>query len=405
MCVLCIRVSLVSISISISISISVSVSATPCVSLVSPDANYSAEICKANFWLGERFADTIIQFLNDADIDRQQVDLIGCHGQTIWHDVKVQQESDSDVSSSARSYHVTSTLQLGEPSVIAERTGITTVADFRVADVAAGGQGAPLVSVFDAMFLRPKQTDDSADSNRTWRAVVNIGGIGNVTLLPSVCPSKPPANILAFDTGPGNALIDYVTHKLSDGKLLMDEDGKLGAKGQPNSQVLARMVKHPYFAAAAPKTTGRETFGAIFADKWLEIAQTQYNTTKIEDVVATFTELTAHTIAQSICTAIASTDTLEQIIVAGGGSFNPTLMNRIQDIATSLRGTQVLVASHTSIGIDSSSKEAVVFALLACLCITGRSGNVPSCTGAKDSRILGKICPGRNFSHVVLNTT
>jgi anhydro-N-acetylmuramic acid kinase len=202
-----------------------------------------AEVCEANFRLGEETAKVVLHTIARAGLKPEQVHLIGSHGQTVWHQVDDQTKN------------VTSTLQIGEPACIAELTGITTIADFRVADVAAGGQGAPLTSTLDWLLLRQPST------SQRWRALQNIGGIGNVTLLPPVGFSGS-LSAVAFDTGPGNVLMDWFIQKKSNGALLFDEDGKFARSGSVNVELLSKLLQHPYFERKPPKTTGRELFSA-----------------------------------------------------------------------------------------------------------------------------------------------
>lgn len=334
----------------------------------------AAEFCRANFQLGEAFAAAALTVMAHADLSPATIDLIGSHGQTIWHDVEKNQ--------------VTSTLQIGEPAVIAARTGITTVANFRVADVAAGGQGAPLVSIFDWILLRPPATLNGFTGG--WRALQNIGGIGNVTFAPPIDVDAQP---LAFDTGPGNALIDWAAGQASGGRLQYDIDGKLAAAGQVAPELLTQWLAHPYFTQPVPKTTGRELFGAPLAQSWYAEAKAQGLSDS--DFVATVTELTAASIADAY-TRFAPAS-LAQVIVGGGGARNPILMARLDHQIALRLGRVVEVCTHEALGIDPDAKEALTFALLAYLAIHGQPGNVPACTGAKHRQILGQITPGNNY--------
>ena len=334
----------------------------------------TAAVCRANFSLGEAFADAALETLQRAGIEPAAIDLIGSHGQTIWHDVQ--------------DGRVTSTLQIGEPAVIAARTGITTVGNFRVADVAAGGQGAPLVSIFDWLRLRPPATLNGVVGG--WRAVQNIGGIGNVTFLP---PMDSDATPLAFDTGPGNTLIDWAAGQATGGRLTYDADGELAAAGQVDATLLAQWLTHPYFQQPLPKTTGREVFGVALAQNWYE--QSQRAGLSDHDFIATLVELTAASIAAAYATY--APGPVAQVVVGGGGARNPLLMRRLAVQLAHHLGRPIEVNVHEAFGINSDAKEALTFALLAYLTLHGQGGNVTSCTGARQSQILGQIAPGANY--------
>lgn len=334
-----------------------------------------ADLCRANFRLAEVFADAVQQAAADAGIDLATLDLIGSHGQTIWHDVTAEGQ-------------VTSTLQIGEPAVIAARTGVTTIGNFRVADVAAGGQGAPLVSIFDWLLLRPPPALNGVTGG--WRAVQNIGGIGNVTFLPPIDQNAAP---LAFDTGPGNVLIDWAVRMVSDGALTYDHDGALARQGKVNAPLLERWLAHPYYRQPPPKTTGRELFTA----QMVETMRAEANAAGASDAdfVATVTALTVATIADAY--ARFAPGPLAQAVIAGGGAHNPVLLDGLRTRLTKRLGREVEVCTHDALGIDADAKEALIFALLAYLCAHGLPGNVPTCTGAREEVILGVIAPGRNY--------
>lgn len=334
-----------------------------------------AVMCRANFMLAERFASAVEEVLAQAGIAVESLDLIGSHGQTIWHDVV--------------DGRVTSTLQIGEPAVIAARCGVTTVGNFRVADVAAGGQGAPLVSAFDWHLLRPQAGLGGCATG--WRAVQNIGGIGNVTFLP---PLGVEATPLAFDTGPGNALIDWAAVQATAGEWQYDRDGVLGARGQILDDLLAAwLVADAYLVAPPTKTTGRELYSVEFArNRQAEVAAAGGS---LEDLVAMFTRFTAASIADAY--ARFAPGPVAQMVVGGGGARNPTLMRLLSAELAARLGRPIEVVTHEAVGIDADAKEALAFALLAYLCVHGWAGNVPACTGAKSDVVLGEIAPGRNF--------
>lgn len=340
----------------------------------------AAALCQANFTLGVCFAQAVLSALDQAGISATEIDLIGSHGQTIWHDVQ--------------DGRVTSTLQIGEPAVIAAQTGITTVGNFRVADVAAGGQGAPLVSTFDWYLLRPAASQSVMKDG--WRAVQNIGGIGNVTFLPPIGSDATP---LAFDTGPGNALIDWAARLATNGRQQYDVDGRLAAAGQVEAELLAHWLKLPYFQQAPPKTTGRELFSQRLAEAWRREALAMGLSDS--DFVATLTELTAASIAlayQQFAPGV-----IDQVVVGGGGARNPILLSRLRHQLQIHFSSSLSVCTHVDIGIDDKAKEALAFALLAYLAIHGWPGNVPTCTGANHLQILGLIAPGVNYNIIQQN--
>ncbi|MBE3561618.1 MAG: anhydro-N-acetylmuramic acid kinase, partial [Ktedonobacteraceae bacterium] len=290
------------------------------------------------------------------------IDLVASHGQTIFHLVEPGR--------------ILSTLQIGEPAVIAHRTGCTVVADFRVADMAAGGQGAPLTSFLDALLF--------SDETRT-RALQNIGGIGNVTFLPA---GAGPDGAYAFDTGPGNVLIDYGARYFSQGALSYDRDSTLARAGRVDEALLAEALALPYFKREPPKTTGRELFGDAFAADL--IAQGQERGLPPHDIMATLTALTVESIAAAY--RAFGPPHIDEVFVSGGGSFNPLLMQRLQ---AALPGTAVLRLE--TIGLPANAKEAVTFALLGHEAIHGRPASLPRCTGAAQPAVLGKITPGANY--------
>ncbi len=326
-------------------------------------------ISQLHFDLGAAFAGAVHTLLKLADFPLSQVDLIGSHGQTIWHQVNAEGA-------------VTSTLQIGEASVIAERTGITTIANFRARDVAAGGQGAPLTSYIDWLLLR-HPTD--------WRAVQNIGGMGNVTLLPPL--NEPDASLLAFDTGPGNALIDAAVLELTGQHY--DIDGRLALQGQVDEAWLQDLLQHPYFERQPPKTTGRELFGVQTARELLDEAHRRH--IPALNVITTLTMLTAYSIADA-CVRFAPVQPTEMIL-GGGGSRNLALLSMLRDLLAPMA-----VKTHEDIGLNSDFKEALVFALLAYETWHGRISTLPEQTGASHASILGQITPGTNYTGLLQRT-
>src|SRR3954462_4617807 len=312
-----------------------------------------AEYCRLNFDLGEWLAAAASDLMAEAGIARQDIAAIASHGQTIWHEPG----------------H--STWQTGEPAVIAERTGIDVVSDFRVRDVAAGGQGAPLVSIADALLFA---------SGSGWRGLQNIGGIGNITIVP---PHGEIEGVRAFDTGPGVAVIDGVTHALRP-DLAYDVDGKLAAAGRPQMELVKELLSAPYFEAPPPKSTGRELFNSDYVTKL--IARARANGASDEDIIATAVHLTAESVADAYRRFIA--EPVEEVLVSGGGARNPTLFAAIEKAAAPIR-----VRHFDEVYFDGEAKEAVAFALLGYLHVTNRAGNVPTATGARGQRILGKLTP------------
>jgi anhydro-N-acetylmuramic acid kinase len=335
--------------------------------LFDPATGTVDRICEMNFLIGEWFAAAAMHVIEEAGLAAGDVSLIGSHGQTIYHAV--------DEATSIRS-----TLQIGEAAIIAARTGITTVSDFRVADVAAGGQGAPLVSYVDWLLLRhPTHT----------RAVQNIGGIANVTYLP---PGDDPSRVIAFDTGPGNMLIDYTVHRATSGQRRFDAGGALAAQGQADERLLAELMAHPFLGLQPPKTTGREQFGVAFgASVWDRAQERGLSPT---DAVATMTAFTASSIVDAYRRLLPRMP--DEVILGGGGANNSTLVGMLQ---RQLRPTRV--GTHEEFGLSSDAKEAIAFAILAYETIQGRTGNLPNCTGARYRVVLGNITPAANYQRLL----
>ncbi len=314
-----------------------------------------AEYCRLGFDLGEWLASAAIAAIAEAGVSRNEIAAIASHGQSIWHEPG----------------H--STWQLGESAVIAERVGVPVVSDFRVRDVAAGGQGAPLVPIADAMIF---------SSPKSWRALQNLGGIGNVTVVP---PGGDVSGVRAFDTGPGAGVIDKVTRALRP-ELPFDVDGKLAAAGAPVTSVASELLRHPYFAAEPPKSTGPELFSPRYVQDLIERCRVERTGCSDEDIIATAVELTARSIADSYGRFIA--EPIEEVVLSGGGAKNPALVKAISSALTPLP-----VRLFDDLFFDGEAKEAVAFALLGYLHLTGRPGNVRSATGARGPRILGKLTP------------
>lgn len=322
-------------------------------------------ICHLNHVLGEIFADAVVKLCRKSGIALDSIDLIGSHGQTIWH----QPEGGRYGGKTIRS-----TLQIGEPSVIAQRTGITTVADFRPRDMAAGGQGAPLVPYADYVLFRDVKVS---------RAVQNIGGIANVTFLPRACRSD---ETLAFDTGPGNMAIDAVCRLVSGGRRHYDRGGITAAKGNVDEPLLREMLEHPFLRRKPPKSTGREEFGQAYCE-WFS-RKSQEKALAPEDMVATVTAFTARTIADAYRKFLPAMP--DEMVLCGGGAHNRTLVRMLRQEMPAVK-----IRTTDEFGIDVDAREAVAFAILAWATIRGTANNVPSATGAAEPVVLGKIVPGR----------
>ena len=305
---------------------------------VSNAATHTGTIARLNFLLGELFAEALSQ----SGVPLETIELIGSHGQTIFHE-------GEPVEFLGRK--IASTMQIGEAAVITERTGIRTIADFRPSDIAAGGKGAPLVPFLDYhLFSHPERT----------RIALNIGGIANVTVIPA---NAQPEDVLAFDTGPGNMVMDAVAPPF-------DRDGVLARSGHVDRALLERLLADPYYYRDPPKSCGREQYGAEFVHQ-----------SGID--IATATELTSRTIAL----AIGRYPATGEVIVSGGGAHNRYLLERLTELITAR------VTTTAEFGISVDAKEAILFALLAYQTFHGRAGNLPSATGARKPVILGKISP------------
>jgi anhydro-N-acetylmuramic acid kinase len=330
-----------------------------------PAKSHVDTLCQLNFDMGELFAKAALHVIAEAGMTPDQVDLIGSHGQTVWHLVQP-------------SGAVSATLQITEAALIAQQTGITTISNFRPRDVAAGGQGAPLTGYVDWMLLRHPTV---------WRAIQNIGGMGNVTFLPPLSDLKSQPT--AFDTGPGNALIDATISIITDGAQAFDRDGAMALQGRIDEDWLQDLAAHPYYAIQPPKTTGRELFGATMAAELLSTGRARGMDDR--SIIATITGLTAASIADAYQRYGPAAP--KEVILGGGGARNPALIGMLQSL---LPGARVM--THEDIGFDSDNKEALVFALLAHETWHNRPGNLPSLTGARHPAVLGDITPGSNYA-------
>lgn len=327
-----------------------------------------AEISQLNFALGEEFASAAIAACRIWRVSMRRISLIGSHGQTVYH-----QGAPSSFAGHSR---VSSTLQIGEPSVIAERTGVTTVADFRPADMAAGGQGAPLVPFVDYLLYRhPKRN----------RVALNIGGIANVTVIPA---GAKPKDVFAFDTGPGNMIVDALVEKFTHGRARYDKDSEMALRGRMLPKLLNEMMEHPYLHKELPKTAGREQFGRAYAEKIF--AWGKKNRAKPADVVRTATIFTSLSIGSAFQKFILPRTQVDELIVSGGGARNTLMMVYLAAI---LPGFPIVSSDH--FGIEPEAKEALAFAVLAYESFHGRPNNLPSATGAHHPAALGKLVHGR----------
>lgn len=314
------------------------------------------QMCSLNFELGYIFAQAVKDVCAKNKLSLDELDLIGSHGQTIYH---YMDPVGGDFAS---------TLQIGEPSVIAYECQTPVVSNFRSMDVAAGGQGAPLVPYPEFLLYRGEKG----------RLLQNIGGIGNVTVLP---PMATLDQVFAFDTGPGNMIIDACMQALFQQSY--DDGGKIAASGTVNEALLQQLMAHPYLAVKPPKSTGREQFGQQYVDELL--ANNQH--LPAEDLIATVTDFTAATIALHYQRDVFPYHQIDEVVIGGGGSYNPTLLQMLQ---TRL-GEQVQVVTNEAIGFDSNAKEAVAFAILANETWHQTPSNVPSATGASKPVVLGSI--------------
>jgi len=316
---------------------------------------HTATIAQLNVLVGELFAEAVVRCCRLSRISLAKVGLIGSHGQTIYHQGTPQKLFGR---------RLACTLQIGEPALLAARTGVDVVADFRPADIAAGGQGAPLVPYVDYLLYRHRRLD---------RVALNIGGIANVTILPA---GASPDGVLAFDTGPGNMILDALAARFTGGRQRFDRGGRMAARGRVNRPLLAQLLSDPYFRRRPPKSAGREQYGAEFVKPLLKRQLAP------EDLMATATAFTAASIALGIRRFAGSP---AELIASGGGLQNPQLMAQLAAFLPGVR-----IRSSDEFGIGSAAKEAIAFAVLAYESYHRRPGNLPSATGARHPVILGK---------------
>ena len=319
------------------------------------------DISRLHFLLPELYAKALYELCLRERIPPESIELIGCHGQTIFHE---------GMPVTVSGHRVASTLQIGDGSVLAERTGRPVVSDFRARDIAAGGRGAPLVPFLDYQLFR--------DRNRG-RVALNLGGIANITALK---PAGSLADVFAFDTGPGNMVMDQLVEIHTNGRLRYDRDGRIASRGRASRELLGDLMRDRYYAAPPPKTAGREQYGRDF------IARLRATRLPMEDLVATACLLTASTVANAIGKFVRTRQPVDDIIAGGGGVHNPVLIRHLADLLPGAR-----VTTTAEFGIDPDVKEAVAFAVMARETWLRRPSNVPSATGAHHPVILGKISP------------
>jgi len=323
------------------------------------------EISQLNFRLGGLFANAALRACKRFGVSAQRVALIGSHGQTIYH---------QGAASEFLGARTSSTLQIGEPAVIAERTGITTVADFRPADIAAGGQGAPLVPFVDYLLYRHP---------RVGRIALNIGGIANLSVIPA---AAKPREVFAFDTGPGNMIIDALAAHFSRGRLRFDRNAALARRGHLDGALLSQLLGHSFFRKSPPKSAGREEFGAEYTARLIALAKRRR--VAPADLIHTATAFTAATIAQA-CErfVLRRVRNVRELIATGGGARNPLLIAYLAALLPSLK-----LVPADAFGVPVDAKEAFAFAILAFVAFHQRANNLPSATGARHPAVLGKLC-------------
>lgn len=320
----------------------------------------ASAMSQLNFLLGELFADAALAVCRRARVSPQLLTVIGSHGQTVYHQGTRSREAGREIAS---------TLQIAEPAVIAERTGVPVVADFRTADMAAGGQGAPLVPMVDYLLLR---------NVREGRVALNIGGIANITVIPA---RAKPEDVFGFDTGPGNMVIDALVRHFTKGRETYDAGGRVASLGAVDQTVLAAALADPFFEREAPKSAGREQFGLSFVYRHFLARRRP----RFPDTVCTATELTARTIADALERFVFPRVKVHRLIVSGGGAHNKFLMERLDQLLSQ----DVDLSDRYGLRVDA--KEAIAFAILADRTMHGLPGNLPSVTGARRPVVLGKI--------------
>ncbi len=324
----------------------------------------AGQLSQLNFRLGETFAEAALTACRRFRIATKKIALIGSHGQTIFH-------QGHPVPYLGR--RTASTLQIGESAIIAARTGITTIADFRPADIAQGGQGAPLVPYADYLLYRHEKIG---------RISLNLGGIANVTVIPA---NARPSHILAFDTGPANMLIDALVAHFTHNRQRYDKDAHLAQQGRAIPALLDELMRDPYLKLAPPKSTGREYYGHAYLEKLLRLGRRHH--AKPNDLIRAATIFTALSIVDALNRFVLPKAKIHQLIVSGGGAHNPLILAQL---AAAL--PQIEIVGSPQLGVPEDAKEAFAFAVLAYETFRGRPSNLPSATGARRPAILGKIC-------------
>lgn len=326
------------------------------------DGGNVTEICKLNFLIARVYVSAIKSLCKKINFPLSKIDLIGSHGQTVHHLPKKEKMFG---------YETSSTLQIGDPSVISKLTGILTIGDFRVGDVALGGQGAPLIPYFDYIIFHSRKKN---------RALLNIGGIANITVLDK---KGKPDDVIAFDTGPGNMLIDYLAKRFFSKNY--DRDGRFAGKGKLNSNIFEFLkLNDDFIDRKPPKSTGREYYGKEF---FLELIKKSKNIPK-EDLIRTVTKFTAYGVYRNYEKLIADKTKISELILSGGGARNKQFVNDLKNYF----GKSVEIKNIESLGISSDAKEAICFAVLANETLAGNETNITRVTGAIKKTILGKIC-------------
>lgn len=324
----------------------------------------AGELAELNALIGEIFGKSAIKVCEKASIPISKVELLGSHGQTIAH-----------IPCKG------ATLQIGEPAVIAEKTGVTVISDFRQADIAARGEGAPLTPMADYFLFRNEKLN---------RMIVNIGGITNITFIPSA--AKNPTEIIGFDTGPGNMMIDGLVQLLTKGKRKYDENGMLALKGQVHEGWLKTILRHPFFKKKPPKSAGREQFGMDYLLSLIKKFNVK-SKKDYHDFCATLTAAVAQSIAIQVKRFVLPNNRVDEVLLCGGGYKNSALRKFIEHYFRELVDKQVKVHTTALAGVAPDAREAIAFAVLAYLTWKGQTGNIPSVTGASRPIVLGKISP------------
>lgn len=335
--------------------------------LCSPETARIDDLTTAHFGVSEWYAHSVSELVRSAGISIADVDVISMHGQTVWH----APEEAAFPGPADTILHVKSTLQIGECAVVRERTGLPVIGNLRARDMAAGGEGAPLTPYADALMFR---------SQAVGRLVQNIGGIGNVTVLP---PLSSMEEVSAFDTGPGNMVIDAIVRQATEGRHLYDPDGSIAARGKVDTILLEQCLDDEYFRKMPPKSTGREVYGAAYAERIMQWAR--QHSLSLEDTLATTTYLTAETIVQSVENFVLPRMNVAAMLACGGGTSNATLMRMIRErLPASIRLERT--ADH---GVPDDAREAMGFALLGHEALMGRTNTLPAVTGASAPVISG----------------